>query len=163
MGGFLLYHMFYTKKEHQKRCSFLVYPIEFAPLAARPARQLLIVAFAVIHIVTQPIEAKHFAPAKRLFSRKVRFSLRSVTANAHFMRLLISPLKSIINTFLKGKLVPQILFYNRSFTNKKTPQKGCFFVGAEKRIRTSGPVSPVTRFPIVLLKPLRHLCIYMAL
>ena len=30
--------------------------------------------------------------------------------------------------------------------------------GAEKRIRTSGPVIPVTRFPIVLLKPLRHLC-----
>ena len=33
-----------------------------------------------------------------------------------------------------------------------------FFRGAEKRIRTSGRVTPVTRFPIVLLKPLRHLC-----
>ena len=33
-----------------------------------------------------------------------------------------------------------------------------FFAGAEKRIRTSGRVTPVTRFPIVLLKPLRHLC-----
>ena len=32
------------------------------------------------------------------------------------------------------------------------------FAGAEKRIRTSGRVTPVTRFPIVLLKPLRHLC-----
>ena len=31
-------------------------------------------------------------------------------------------------------------------------------IGAEKRIRTSGRVTPVTRFPIVLLKPLRHLC-----
>ena len=33
-----------------------------------------------------------------------------------------------------------------------------FPYGAEKRIRTSGRVTPVTRFPIVLLKPLRHLC-----
>ena len=38
-------------------------------------------------------------------SRKVRFSLRSVTANAGLMRLLISPLKSIINAFLNGQLV----------------------------------------------------------
>ena len=41
-------------------------------------------------------------------------------------------------------------------------QKGSTVVlpsaGAEKRIRTSGRVTPVTRFPIVLLKPLRHLC-----
>ena len=34
----------------------------------------------------------------------------------------------------------------------------CSTFGAEKRIRTSGRVTPVTRFPIVLLKPLRHLC-----
>ena len=45
-------------------------------------------------------------------------------------------------------------------TNKKHTRIGVFFVGAEKRIRTSGPVFPVTRFPIVLLKPLRHLCKY---
>ena len=31
-------------------------------------------------------------------------------------------------------------------------------LGAEKRIRTSGRFTAVTRFPIVLLKPLRHLC-----
>ena len=41
---------------------------------------------------------------------------------------------------------------------KKHTLCGCAFsYGAEKRIRTSGPVLPVTRFPIVLLKPLRHL------
>ena len=33
------------------------------------------------------------------------------------------------------------------------------FCGAEKRIRTSGTFQAHTRFPIVLLKPLRHLCI----
>ena len=37
---------------------------------------------------------------------------------------------------------------------------GVFFVGAEKRIRTSGRFQAYTRFPIVLLKPLRHLCIF---
>ena len=31
--------------------------------------------------------------------------------------------------------------------------------GAEKRIRTSGRFTTVTRFPIALLKPLRHLCV----
>ena len=44
-----------------------------------------------------------------------------------------------------------------SLRHKKTRQKAGFH-GAEKRIRTSGRVTPVTRFPIVLLKPLRHLC-----
>ncbi len=34
-----------------------------------------------------------------------------------------------------------------------------FYFGAEKRIRTSGTFQAHTRFPIVLLKPLRHLCI----
>ena len=53
----------------------------------------------------------------------------------------------------------------RTFSISSTPtknrtQSGAVFVGAEKRIRTSGPVFPVTRFPIVLLKPLRHLCKY---
>ena len=33
----------------------------------------------------------------------------------------------------------------------------CSTLGAEKRIRTSGRVTPVTRFPIVLFRPLRHL------
>ncbi len=33
--------------------------------------------------------------------------------------------------------------------------------GAEKRIRTSGKLSTYTRFPIVLLKPLRHLCTFL--
>ena len=52
------------------------------------------------------------------------------------------------------------IFYNLfPYENKKHTRKGVFFVGAEKRIRTSGRVPPVTRFPIVLLKPLRHLCI----
>ena len=37
------------------------------------------------------------------------------------------------------------------------------FVGAEKRIRTSGTFQAHTRFPIVLLKPLRHLCIFKTL
>ena len=41
---------------------------------------------------------------------------------------------------------------------RKKPAEGGPFRGAEKRIRTSGRVTPVTRFPIVLLKPLRHLC-----
>ena len=44
------------------------------------------------------------------------------------------------------------------YARKKHPQ-GVLFRGAEKKIRTSGRVLPVTRFPIVLLKPLRHLCI----
>ena len=42
--------------------------------------------------------------------------------------------------------------------NKKTHPKWVCFVGAEKRIRTSGTFQAHTRFPIVLLKPLRHLC-----
>ena len=41
---------------------------------------------------------------------------------------------------------------------QKTRARRAFLRGAEKRIRTSGRVTPVTRFPIVLLKPLRHLC-----
>ena len=45
-----------------------------------------------------------------------------------------------------------------SMPTKKAPAKGVLFVGAEKRIRTSGKLSTYTRFPIVLLKPLRHLC-----
>ena len=42
---------------------------------------------------------------------------------------------------------------------EKTHPQGVCFVGAEKRIRTSGRFQAYTRFPIVLLKPLRHLCI----
>ena len=41
---------------------------------------------------------------------------------------------------------------------KKRTRNGCVFIGAEKRIRTSGTFQAHTRFPIVLLKPLRHLC-----
>ncbi len=55
------------------------------------------------------------------------------------------------------KIIPQ--FYSIldvSYANKKT---GCSpFSGAEKRIRTSGKRLTYTRFPIVLLKPLGHLC-----
>ena len=40
------------------------------------------------------------------FSRKVRFTLRSVSANAKHMRLLISPLQGIVNALLNGQLVP---------------------------------------------------------
>ena len=46
--------------------------------------------------------AKRLASAKWLFSRKVRFSLRSVTANAKFMRLLIASLQGITNALLNG-------------------------------------------------------------
>ena len=43
---------------------------------------------------------------------------------------------------------------------KKRDTRLCIsFFGAEKRIRTSGTFQAHTRFPIVLLKPLRHLCI----
>ena len=48
-------------------------------------------------------------------------------------------------------------FLISSQRNKKARTRRTF-AGAEKRIRTSGRVTPVTRFPIVLLKPLRHLC-----
>ena len=48
-------------------------------------------------------------------------------------------------------------FLISSQRNKKARTRRAF-AGAEKRIRTSGRVTPVTRFPIVLLKPLRHLC-----
>ena len=40
------------------------------------------------------------------------------------MRLLISPLKSIINTFLKGKLVPRIPPRIRYITEQGTPSLG---------------------------------------
>ena len=50
-------------------------------------------------------------------------------------------------------------FSNSSLRHEKsTPSRGAFR-GAEKRIRTSGKLQTYTRFPIVLLKPLRHLCI----
>ena len=52
-----------------------------------------------------------------------------------------------------GKISP-LLFFGM----KKGAPFALPFAGAEKRIRTSGRVTPVTRFPIVLLKPLRHLC-----
>ena len=55
---------------------------------------------------------------------------------------------------------PRILFYSHSpYQTKKTPPWVSFLFGAEKRIRTSGTFQAHTRFPIVLLKPLRHLCI----
>ena len=73
-----------------------------APLAARPAKRLSIVCFAIKMALPKCRKAKHFAPAKWLFSRKVRFSLRSVTANAKFMRLLISSLQGITNALLNG-------------------------------------------------------------
>ena len=59
------------------------------------------------------------------------------------------------------------VYFNRITAPKKSRAKNntnsakefvLFPYGAEKRIRTSGRVTPVTRFPIVLLKPLRHLC-----
>ena len=61
-----------------------------------------------------PRKAKRFATAKRLFSRKARFTLRSVTANVWLIRLLISPLKGIINTFFNRQLVPQVRPYSRT-------------------------------------------------
>ena len=54
-------------------------------------------------------------------------------------------------------LEPFLNFF--SALNKKRTQNGCVSFGAEKRIRTSGRFQAYTRFPIVLLKPLRHLCI----
>ena len=42
---------------------------------------------------------------------------------------------------------------------KKRTRQWVRLRGAEKRIRTSGTFQAHTRFPIVLLKPLRHLCI----
>ena len=94
----------------------------FAPLAARPARQLSIADFAKDIRITVMRKAKRFAPAKRL---------------------------------------PPSNPLQRSKSNKKEicPRTYLFFDGAEKRIRTSGTFQAHTRFPIVLLKPLRHLCI----
>ena len=86
----------------------LVEATGLAPLAARPAKRLPIVCFAIKIALPKRRKAKHFAPAKWLFSRKVRFSLRSVTANAKFIRLLISSLQGITNALLNGQLVPQV-------------------------------------------------------
>ena len=60
-----------------------------------------------------------------------------------------------ISLFLNPRTIRGFSLYKKARTRRA-------FAGAEKRIRTSGRVTPVTRFPIVLLKPLRHLCILWA-
>ena len=113
-----------------------------SPLAARPARQFSIAAFAVEVFGVLLYEAKRFALAKRLFSRKVRIALRSVTFTPTHRRSLISPLQGIINTLFNGQLVPQFLSKNRK-TKKETPLGISFFVvrstGIEPRSKILNP------------------------
>jgi len=80
----------------------------FSPLAARPARQLSITDFAIMLPFIQSPQGKAFCSHKTalLVQSAVFFALGH--RKRPLMRLLISPLKSIINTFLKGKLVPRI-------------------------------------------------------
>ena len=67
------------------------------------------------------------------------------------------PNKQIREAYFKRITAPK---KSRAKNNTNSEKEFVLFPhGAEKRIRTSGRVTPVTRFPIVLLKPLRHLCI----
>ncbi len=65
---------FYIKKTPMVGCSFLVETKGLAPLAARPARQLLIAAFAVNLIVSRALCGKAFC------SRKTAPTLNSLCA-----------------------------------------------------------------------------------
>ena len=102
--------------------------------------------------------------AKRKNTRKTALltqscSLRSVTRPPTYRRSLISSLQGVVNALFNGQLVPQILFKNETLPNEKTPSKGCFFVWRREEDLNLRIRSRITRFPIVLLKPLRHLCI----
>ena len=62
-------------------------------------------------------------------------------------------------TLFSSHELPIIRSFCKLVLRKKRHPKGVSFFGAEKRIWTSGRFQAYTRFPIVLLKPLRHLCI----
>ena len=84
-----------------------------APLAARPARQLLIAVFAVKLFVVEALQGKAFCFRKTalLAQSKVCFELGQ--RKRQQMRLLISSLQDIINVLFYGQLVPQVRPYNR--------------------------------------------------
>lgn len=73
----------------------------------------------------------------QIFSRKVRFVLRSVTANAQHTRLLISPLKIIVNAFSllrrDGQLVPRLSSGHTQSSNEKRMHKASFFHWSRRR------------------------------
>ena len=96
---------------YQSTVPYLAQEEGFSPLAARPAPTLSTSSFAVNFTITQPPQGKAFCSRKTalLVQSTVFFALGH--RKRPLMRLLISPLKSIINTFLKGKLVPRIPRY----------------------------------------------------
>ena len=85
----------------------------------------------------------------------LRLRLESVAARRMAVRLPLLPLRAPLARTSGECRTSQS---SSPRTQKSRPVGQPFLRGAEKRIRTSGRVTPVTRFPIVLLKPLRHLC-----
>ena len=73
----------------------MVYPLGFEPrLDGVGGRNVIQLHYEYVYSI--------FAPALGLFSRKVRFPLRSVTLTPTYRRSLISPLQSIINALFNG-------------------------------------------------------------
>ena len=92
-----------------------------------------------------------------LFSRKVRRSLRSVTVRALNMPSLISPLKSIVNAFLNGQLVPSSTATpsrcnsTRKSKNSTLASQGCYFWCTRWRIAET-PQAEASRQSVVAYK-----------
>ena len=110
-----------------------------SPLAARPDKRFSIVWFAVFLFRLIVVTGKQIALAKRLFSRKVRIALRSVTFTPTYRRSLISPLQGIINALLNGQLVPRLSSGVGLVPKIKTHRLGAFlFLEQVTRVELAG-------------------------